>query len=255
MIPAPQLYKPVEEFTQEKASTTLGNVAFESYKKFGDKSPIISIENPPYGTALGRAEDLKNLIEETRKKFVEKARKEGMSASQAEDASKKLIGATWDTSHISMMRKQGFGKEKLIEEAKLIAPFVKHVHLNDNFGSTHTDLPPGMATVPFKEILKEFEKAGVKGKKVFEGGAFFQHFQTSPHPYVLEALGSPLYGMHMAPYWNQIMATQGNYFAGYGQILPDQHFATYGAGFSGMPLELGGQIPGKQSRFAGAPNQ
>lgn len=254
ILPSPQLFEPVEKFTKEKASQTLGNVAFKAYDKFGEKAPILSIENPPYGSALARAEDLKDLIEMSRQRFKEKLMEEkNMSAGQAEEAAKKLIGATWDTSHISMMRKQGFKEEKLTEEAKIIAPFVKHVHLNDNFGSTHTDLPPGMGTVPIKDILKEFEKEGFKGKKVFEGGGFFQHFQTSPHPYVLEAMGSPLYGMMAAPYWNQAAATYGSYFAGYGTMLPEQHFSLYGAGFSGMPSELGGQIPGKQSRLGGTP--
>ena len=30
-------------------------------------------------------------------------------------------------------------------------------------------------------------KGKAKGKKIFEGGQFFQHFQTSPFPYVLES--------------------------------------------------------------------
>jgi len=252
--PIPELYKPVEEFTKEKAADTLSNVALHAYKKFEDKAPIISVENPPYGMAISTASDLKELIEKSRKKFAEKLVKERkMSMEQAKKTAEKLIGVTWDTSHISMMRKQGFKEEELVKEAKKIAPYVKHVHLNDNFGSTHTDLPPGMGNVPIKEILKEFEKAGVKGKKVFEGGNFFQHFQTSPHPYVLEALGSPLYGAMMQPYWNQITATYGNYFAFPSAYFPEQHFSLYGGGFSSLPQELGGQVPGKRDRVSGTP--
>jgi len=240
---APQIYKPVEEFTQEKASETLSNVAFNNYNKFGNSAPIVSIENPPYGSALAGAKDLKNLIEITRQKFIEKAKRRGISESQARKAAEKLIGVTWDTSHISMMRKQGFEKEELIKQAKTIAPYVKHVHLNDHLGGgAHVDLPPGMGSAPIKEIMQELEKAGYKGKKIFEGGAFFQHFQTSPHPYVLEAFG-------------QASSAYGNYFAGYGAVLPEQHFSMYGGGFSGLPQELGGQIPGKQSRMSGAPMQ
>jgi len=249
----PQLYKPVEEFAKEKAGETLGNVAFTAYKKFKERAPIVSIENPPYGQALARAEDLKELIENSRKKFVEKAVKEGMSKSEAESAAKKLIGATWDTSHIAMMRKSGFKPEKLVEETRKIAPYVKHVHLNDNFGSSHTDLPPGMGSIPMKKVLEELKKAGFKGKKIFEGGNFFQHFQTSPHPYVLEAMGSPLYAAMMQPYWNQIYATYGNYFAFPSAYFPEQHFSLYGGGFSNLPAELGGQIPGKTSRATGTP--
>ena len=249
----PQIYEPIEKFTKEKASDTFSSVALNAYKKFGKSSPIVSIENPPYGTAISTAQDLKDLVEITRQRFVEKAKQQGMSESEAKNAAEKLIGVTWDTSHISMMRKQGFGPERLVQEAKTIAPFVKHVHLNDNFGSTHTDLPPGMGSVPMKGILQELEDAGFKGKKVFEGGNFFQHFQTSPHPYVLEGVGSPLYTMMNAPYWNQASGFQQGYFSGFGTYLPEQHFSIYGSGFSGLPAELGGQIAGKQSRMSGTP--
>jgi len=253
-ISPPQLYKPVENFAIDKASETFSNTAIAAYDKFGKNAPIISIENPPYGSAISTAEDLRKLIDTTRDKFVEKAVKKGYSKSQAEQAAKQLIGATWDTSHISMIRKQGFSEDELIKEAKKIAPYVKHVHLNDNFGYTHTDLPPGMASVPFKEILKEFEKKGFKGKKIFEGGQFFQHFQTPPHAMVLEAMGSPVYSMVAQPTWTQIAGSFGDYSTGYGMMLPEQHFSMYGAGFTTLPSELGGQVSGKQSRFSGTPN-
>ncbi len=252
-LSSPNVYVPINDFVQEKASETLGNVAFNAYKEFGNKAPIVSIENPPYGGAVSTAEDLKLLVENSRKKFVENAKKKGMSGSEAKAVAEKLIGVTWDTSHINMIRKQGFGKEKLVQQTKEIAPYVKHVHLNDNLGSTHTDLPPGMGNVPMKEILKELEKAGFKGKKVFEGGNFFQHFQKSPHPYVLEGLGVPAFSGAAGPYWNQITAGYGNYFAQPLAIFPEQHFSMYGAGFSGLPQELGGQIPGRQSRTTGTP--
>lgn len=248
----PAVFKPVEDFAREKASETLSNVAVNTYKKFGDKSPIISIENPPYGTAISTGEELKNLIEDTRKKFTEKLSREGISKSEAQKAAEKLIGATWDTSHISMIRKQGFGPEKVVEETKKIAPYVKHVHFNDNFGSTHTDLPPGMGSLPMSEIMKELEKAKFKGKKIFEGGNFFQHFQTSPFPYTLETAGSPLY--QGGPSWNQL-GIPGAYYMGQGPINPPVHHSVYGAGFTTLPIELGGEMPGAQSRFSGTPNQ
>ncbi len=71
-IAPPMAYKKVEEFAKEKASETLSNVALNTYKKYGETSPIISIENPPYGSAISNAEDLKNLIIDTRKKFTNK---------------------------------------------------------------------------------------------------------------------------------------------------------------------------------------
>ena len=104
--------------------------------------------------------------------------------------------------------------------------------------------------------MEELERQGVKVPNIVEAGGFVQHFATNPHPYILEALGSPLYSMMMAePYWNQIRRSYGADFSGYGEILPDQHFRTYGTGFSGMPVELGGEMPGERNRFAGAPNE
>ena len=254
-IPAPPMaYKKAEDFVREKASETLSNVAMHSYKKFGDTSPIISIENPPYGSAVSDAESLKGLIKDTRKKFVNKLVKQGTSKGDAIKQAKKLVGATWDTSHISMMRKQGFGKERIVEETKKIAPYVKHVHLNDNFGSTHTDLPPGKGDLPMSEIMKELDQAKVKGKKIFEGGNFFQHFQTSPMPYVLEGAGSPIYGAGGGVTWNQLGGL-GAYYSGHGPINPPIHHSTYQSGFTTLPVELGGEMGGAQSRFSGAPNQ
>jgi hypothetical protein len=249
-IAPPKLYAPVEEFAKKKASETLSNVAVQAYKKFGENAPTISIENPPYGSAISSGKDLKNLVEETRNKFVEQLVKQGKSESEAREASKRLIGVTWDTSHISMMRKQGFGGEQITKETKEIAPFVKHVHFNDNFGSTHTDLPPGKGNLPMKDIMNELDKANFKGKKIFEGGNWFQHFQTSPFPYQLEGVGAPLYTS--GPYFNQLGGL-GNYYGGYGPINPQMHHSLYGTSFTTLPLELGGEMPGSRDRFSGSP--
>lgn len=252
----PKIMVPIEEFAQDKSSTTFANVAFEAYDKFKDNAPMINIENLHPGMAFSRSEQLKKLVDESRKKFVKKAIKKGYSKSEAREAAKKVIGVTWDVGHINMLRKAGFKEKDILKETQEIAKYVKHVHLTDNFGYSDSHLPPGMGNVPTKEILKRLEKAGYferAGKTIVEAGSFVQHFKRSPHPYVLEALGSPIYAMDMAPYWNQAIGFQQGYFAGYGTFLPEQHFSMYGSGFSGLPTELGGQIPGKQTRFGGTP--
>jgi len=241
---SPKFYKPVEEFAIDKASKTLGNVAFEAYKQFGETAPVISVENVFPNMAFSRAEQLRNLIEESRKQFVENAVNEGMSRGEAKREAEKHIGATWDTGHINLLRKEGFGEEKIIEETKTIAPYIKHVHLTDNFGYADTHLPPGMGKVPVKGIMEELEKAGYSGKFIAEAGGFAKEFKISPHPYVLEALGSPLYHPIMAPYWSK---------SGYGAVFPEHYVSIYGTGFAGVPAELGGMMPGKKSRFAGTP--
>lgn len=252
----PKIYKPLKEWGIEKSAETFGNIAFNSYKKFGNTSPVISIENPPAGMGISRAEDLKNLIESSREVFKQKLMKEkNMSGGEAERQAEKLIGATWDVGHINMIRKYGYGDKQLKEETGKIAKFVKNIHLSDNFGYEHTELPMGMGNVPMKEHLEELKKAhGEKMsqiKQIIETGHWYQHFQTSPFAETLSAFGSPIYGMKMAPHWNQYKDTFAGYFAGYG-MNPDIHHSLYGAGFSNLPPELGGQMAGR-NRLSGAP--
>lgn len=252
----PNFYVPVEEFALKHAKENLAEAALYSYQKYGDKAPFLAVENFFPGTVFSRADKLSELIKASRKEFVERAKEAGYSERDARETAEKLIGATWDIGHIHMIRKMGFPKEKAIEETKKIAPFVKHVHISDNFGFEDSHLPPGMGEVPIKEMLKELEKAGFKGKAVLEAGGFVTQFRKSPTPYALEALGSPLYAAYMQPFWNQVRGAYGvpaGYDAGYGMMLPEQHFGIYGMGFSALPIELGGRALGKGQRFAGAP--
>lgn len=249
---APEMYVPMEKFVADQSSKTFGNTAFEAYKKFGDSAPIVSIENPPATHALSTGEDLKNLIEKSRDQFIERAKEEGMSSNQAKNQAEKLIGATWDVGHINMVRKQGFGEKEIVQETKKVAPFVKHVHLSDNFGFEHTELPMGMGNVPIKDIMAKLGEKGYEAKKIIEAGQWWQHFQTPPVQETLEALGSPVYSMKMTPYWNQTTALQQGYSSGYGMMLPSVHYQSFGAGFSQLPSELGGQMPGAEgSRMSG----
>jgi sugar phosphate isomerase/epimerase len=252
-MPPVEMMRPVEEFALDKSARTVGNVAYQAYKKFGEHAPIVSLENPPGEIGgFSRANQLKNLVHESRNQFVKTAVENGMSESKAEQQAEKLIGATWDVGHINLLRKGGFTEADIIEETKRIAPVVKHVHLADNFGYQEAHLPPGMGGVPIKPMLEELEKAGFRGRAIVEAGEFVQHFKTSPHPYALAAMGSPMYDMKAAPYWNQAMGIPGTYTS-YGINFPEQHFSLYGGGFSGLPAELGGKIPGKQSRMSGTP--
>ena len=169
----PSQYIPLREFAIDKAAETFGNAAFESYKQFGYKkkentAPIISIENPPAGSGLNRAEELKALVEKARENFVQKAQDElKISEKEAQTQAEKLIGVTWDVGHINMIRKYGYDSKDLIKQTEKIAPFVKHIHLSDNFGMEHTELPMGMGNVPIKEqeeILKK--RFGDKFKEI-----------------------------------------------------------------------------------------
>ena len=248
----PQMYVPIEDFAAEKSSQSFGNAAFESYKKFGTKAPIMSIENPPAGFALSTGEDLRNLIVKSREQFVTKAVESGkLSKSEAKFQAEKLIGATWDVGHINMLRKSGATEKDIIKETEKIAPFVKHIHLSDNFGFEHTELPMGMGNVPIKEMLEKLPEKDVK--KIIEAGQWWQHFQTNPVRETMEGLGSPMYTTGTGPFWNQSPAFQEGYFSGYGQMLPSINYETFGAGFSKLPAELGGSRQGGGSRMGGTP--
>ena len=252
---APQIFEQLNDFAKEKTIQTFANVAFDSYNKFKDKAPIISIENPPIGGAFATGEELKDVVEKAREKFVEKAVKEGLSKSQAKKAAEKVLGVTWDVGHINMLRKYGYKSEDIVKETEKIAPLVKHIHLSDNFGFEHTELPMGMGNVPIKEIMQKLGKEGFDAKKIIEAGNWWQHFKTPPVKATLEAVGSPIYSMDMAPYWNQSQGLQQGYMGGLeGQWLPQINYETFGGGFSQLPTELGGQRAGAQGgRMSGRP--
>lgn len=249
----PNLYVPLEDFAIKHSSKTFANVAFNAFEKHKDKAPKISIENMFPGMAFSSGEGMNNLIMESKKQFVEKAISKGYSELEAKQQADKIIGMTLDVGHLNIARKKGFKDKDLLKEVEQIAKHVKHVHLTDNFGYSDSHLPPGMGNVPFKEILGKLEEAGIKdARKIVEAGGFVQHFGTSPFPSTLEAMGSPIYSMYMAPYWNQASGLYQGYSSGYGQMLPQINYETFGAGFSQLPSELGGQRGGTAgSRMSG----
>ncbi|PIN89887.1 hypothetical protein COU60_02220 [Candidatus Pacearchaeota archaeon CG10_big_fil_rev_8_21_14_0_10_34_76] len=258
-INPPETLRPLEDFAIDKASDTFAGAALTSFKQLKENTPIISIENPPVGMGLSRADQLMRLVESSREKFANRAIEElGMSKKEAKQQAEKLIGVTWDVGHINMLRKYGFEDKHLLEEAKNIAPYVKHIHLSDNFGLEHTELPMGMGNVPIKktlELMEQYNKKIKDVKKVVETGTWFgpQAFgNQTPFAQSLEAFGSPLYSMQMAPYWNQAIAASGGYFSGQGAVNPQIHHSMYGSGFANLPVELGGQMAGR-NRLSGAP--
>ena len=72
----PQLFKPAEEYTIQESTQSFGNAAWKAYKEFGEKSPVLNIENPPAGMGLSRADDVRSMVEGSRKQFVENAVRE-----------------------------------------------------------------------------------------------------------------------------------------------------------------------------------
>lgn len=258
---SPTLLISAEDYAKDESSKTFGNLAWKSFNDLGkgdaNKTPVLAIENLYTGNANATAEDLKYIIENSRKNFVKKAIEKGMDERDAKKTAEKIIGATWDVGHLNMFKREGFTDKDLIEQTKTIKEYVRHVHLTDNFGYADTHLAPGMGNVPFKEILKELEKTGRLNemKKVIEaGGILTNQLGNSQLKPTMEAFGTPLYSSG-GGYWTHAtgMAMGGGYFGGQGEILPDKHFSIYGSGFSSLPTSLGGQIPGTASRATGTP--
>jgi len=255
----PEMYIPIEEFVTKESGKTFGNVAFDAYKKFKDKTPFINIENSYSGGAITSGKELRAVIEESRKNFIEKAVNNGMSRSEAEDNAKKFIGATWDVGRLNTLRKQGWTEKDLIKESENIAPMVKHVHLSDNFGFEGTELPMGMGNVPIKEIMEKLGKEGFEGKKVVEAMHWWQHFSpqgsppNSPLKPTMEAFGSPIYSMEMSPSWNQSMGLYQDYLSQNVPIYSQTNQQLFGTSFSQLPMELGGQNPNQGGRMSGRP--
>ena len=253
---SPKVHIKLEDFAMKKSTQTFANTAFQAYEKYGESSPIISIENPPAGMfGLSRGEDLKNMVVGSREKFVEKMVKEkNMGEGEAKEIAEKMIGVTWDVGHINQLRKAGFTEKDVIKETEKIAPYLKHVHLSDNFGVENVELPMGMGNVPLKEMMEKLGKKGKEARKIVEAGNWWTQFRINPMGQTFENLGSPMYagGMESSPYWNQSVGLQQGYFGGYGQMLPQINYETFGAGFSNLPMELGGQRQGAQgSRMSG----
>jgi sugar phosphate isomerase/epimerase len=258
-VSPPKILQELDDFARDKTTQTFANAALKTYSKFRESAPLIVIENPPAGGGFSTGEELKKVVEGVRQKFIEGAIKPkeqgglGISEAEAAKAAKRTIGAAWDVGHINMMKRYGYTDEDLIKQTQQIAPLVKHIHLSDNFGFEHTELPMGMGNVPIKEMLEKLPEKDVK--KIIEAGSWFTALgmKTAPLRESFEAFGSPMYPSG-PPYWNQAPGIQPNYFGGYGQMLPQINYETWGAGFSQLPSELGGQRPGAQGgRMSGRP--
>ncbi|HLC78542.1 MAG TPA: hypothetical protein VJH92_05440 [Candidatus Nanoarchaeia archaeon] len=258
----PRTFVSIEDFAIQNSSKTFGNAAFQAYKKYKDTTPTLVIENPPAGFALSTGEDIEKLVKASRKQFMENAMKSqkegglGLSENDAKKAASKVIGATVDVGHINMLKAQGYTDKDIVREVEKFAPFLKHIHLSDNFGLEHTELPMGMGNVPLKEMLEKLKSKGVDVEgmtKIIEASAWWNNYKISPFHTTLEQVGPSMYSSHAAPYWNQAQGLTQNYFGGYGNFLPQVNYETFGAGFSQLPTELGGSRgqAGQGSRMSG----
>lgn len=257
---------PVTEYEMEKTAKTLSNAAMHGFSRYGGKAPIVSIENPYPFVAFGRAEDLVKLIKKAREEFANKLKKrENMSSVEARKMAHKLIGANIDIGHLNLLKQYGFKDKKLMEEVKKLMPLVKHVHITDNFGYEDSHLVPGWGNAPIKEMLKELEKKGYKGKMILEaGGAEEMWAQTkgvTPHPFSpsLTYTKTPLYETQpMGERWTEFTDEFSKMYSpefptARSPVYEGYNIINYGS-FSQIPGVFGSHQPGKdRSKFAGSP--
>ena len=266
---SPEQFVSATTFATDKSSETFANVALHSYneaKKKKKDPAVISIENMFQGLGFARGEEMKVLVEKSREKFAEKFAEENKcSKKQGQKMAEKIIGTTFDVGHLNVFKKHGFTDEDLVEEAKKLKGYVKHIHLTDNFGYDDSHLPPGMGNVPIKDLMQAIEAGDLKARKIVEAGNFIQQFAAPAFSYNLEGMGSSMFTSGgPASYWGQSYfgqegksseGLQRGYFGGYGGMLPQLNYETFGAGFMQLPSELGGQRMGggQGSRMSGKP--
>jgi len=247
---APKIHVNASDFAMDEAAKTFGNLAIKSYNQYKEKAPTIVVENIWEGLGFSTAEDMRKLLDKSRGSFEKFLVSKGKSEKEAKKIAEKQLGVTWDMGHINMSKGKGFDDTYVEEQTAKIADYVKHVHVTDNFGYEDSHLIPGMGNVPIKKVMEQLEKHGKieEMKMIVEAGGINQAFKKLPH---VMSLGSFNAGFGSPP--GQSGGMMGDYFGGYGTVNPEQHHTMYGAGFTTMPVELGGQMAGGQSRFGGTP--
>ncbi len=241
---------PLKKESLERTAETIKNVALYSFSK--PTKPTIAVENVYPEMALGKPEDVAEVVKLAREKFVKELEKKGVHPADARAWADRIIGMTLDTGHMNIWRKYGYTEKDFKEWTKKVAPYVKHVHVTDNWGDQDAHLPVGWGNVPNKEVIGILRSYGFHGKLVAEtpnppdwGGETYGVAQT------LYTLGAPI--LPSGPSWEE---AAGSYFmTGYqfqssSGPYPGGHVEMYGLGFTGLPFPLGGE---KSTKFSKTP--
>jgi len=197
---------------------TLGMKAFkfsEAHQKELNEPIYVAPENwspEQYGS---HPDELRNIVEESRKKMRQQLIKEGYSEEVAKEKAKEHIKATLDVGHFNLWR-QHFNKEKdetpedrdkrfnkwLLDETKKLAKdgILGHIHLTDNFGYDDEHLTPGEGNVPMKDFIKNMEAAGLKDF-IAEAGSFNANTVMTD---AWAFMGSPIYSTGRMPSFRSV---------------------------------------------------
>lgn len=180
------------------------------------KKPIqVAMENlfpEQYGS---HPDELIHLVQKSREQMTELLVKENrdFSKEEARKRAEQHITITFDTGHINMWRKywKGDPGKSLAENDKefdrwmldkvgKMAPFIGHVHIDDNYGYHDDHLAPGEGNTPIREMVKLLKAKGYKGEIIIEPGADYTT-DTSGFNSVMKTwrhFGMPVYGRGMA---------------------------------------------------------
>ncbi|MBI4155511.1 hypothetical protein HY498_05510 [Candidatus Woesearchaeota archaeon] len=239
--------KPIEEVGLKRTAQSVSTAAMYAYdkeKKAGLKEPIfIAPENVFAETYGGRPDELRKIIQESRKEMTRKlVEQKKMSEEEAKNVAKEHIKATIDIGHAYTWRKYFSGSDEdfkkwLLKEMKDLAKdgIIGHVHLTDNFGYDDEHLTIGEGKVPVREFIDEIKKEGYKGIMIAEVGG---QPEGKLHEALLgswRSLNSPIYRID-----------PGGTGMGWGE------FANYSFGMTPKPLSILGEYAPSEE-FRGAP--
>ncbi len=175
---------PIENYGIEQSATTIARAAEFAYEKSRElekhgklKQPItVSVENIEPEMYGAHPQELKRLILEGRKKFVERYGQR-YGEEKAKELAKQHIKATWDIGHAYMWRKyfEGDPDKSFEENTKNFNKWlfnhiddlnkeeiIDHVHISDNFGYNDEHVTPGQGIIPIKEFVDKMREAGIK---------------------------------------------------------------------------------------------
>ena len=233
----------ISDYGMQRTNESVAELAIEaarvSKNKKLDNPLFVAPENLWDGNYGSHPQDLKEIIQNSRNKFVEFATKDNiiingrevkntfkkqlekihgkkLNEKDAKKYAKDHIKATFDIGHANIWRKYFGGSENefkqwLGKEVKELTDegIIGHVHVSDNFGYNDEHLPPGAGNAPIKEFMTHLEKSDYKGAVIIEPGSTDQKF-----PNFLNAmydLETPVYRLHgdKTTAWTDV---QGGYF-------------------------------------------
>ena len=174
--------KPIEDYGIKQSSEAVARAAMYGYnleKSRNLERPITIVpENWTPEVYGGHPEELKKLVQESRRAMTDQLVKEKhIDKEQAKKIAQEHIKATFDIGHVNMWRKYFQGSDKEFKQwvdtqvqDLLKNNIIGHVHITDNFGYHDEHLTPGEGTAPIKEFLQRLETQDYKGTIVAEPG-------------------------------------------------------------------------------------